>query len=112
MSSEQINRLIEIAENPDSRRTLEDEIAYRSGLQPGYVAIDVPSVKLLLSEPRMTQVDIRIIGDDGKTRWLRELTPMADALKKRQVSQNAFYVMTSKGNEKKVREVSERIIFS
>ena len=112
LSSEQINRLIEIAENPDSRRTLEDEIAYRSGLQPGYVAIDVPSVKLLLSEPRMTQVDIRIIGDDGKTRWLRELTPMADALKKRQVSQNAFYVMTSKGNEKKVREVSERIIFS
>ena len=43
------------------------------------MAIDVPSVKLLLSEPRMAQVDVKILGDDGKTRWLKEVTPMAEA---------------------------------
>ena len=30
----------------------------------------------------MSQVDIRIIGDDGKTRWFREHTPLAEAQKK------------------------------
>ena len=44
---------------------MEDDIAFRSGLEPGYVAIDVPSVKLLLSEPRMAQVDVKVVGDDG-----------------------------------------------
>lgn len=112
LSDEQIERLVNLARDSEARRAIEDDIAYRSGLDPGYVAIDVPSVKLLLSEPRMDQVDVRIIGDDGKTRWLREVSPIADALRKRQVSQSAVYVMTLPGNEKKVSEISERQLFS
>ena len=60
----------------------------------------------------MSQVDVRIVGDDGKTRWLREMTPMADALKKRQVSQDVVYVMTVPCSEKKVAEIAERHLFS
>jgi hypothetical protein len=112
LSDEQIERLVNLARDSEARRAIEDDIAYRAGLNPGYVAIDVPSVKLLLSEPRMDQVDVRIIGDDGKTRWLREVSPIADALRKRQVSQSAVYVMTLPGNEKKVSEISERQLFS
>ena len=93
------------------RRELEDDIAYRAGLEPGYVAIDVPSVKLLLSEPRMAQVDVKILGDDGKTRWLKEVTPMAEALRRRQVSQEAVYVMTTSGNERRVSEIAQNILF-
>jgi len=89
LSTESVSRLIEMATNSQKRRTFEDEIAHRAGLSPGYVAIDMPSVKLLLSEPRMAQVDIKIIGDDGKIRWLREHTPIAEALRIRQVSQSA-----------------------
>jgi len=112
LSKENIEFLASLANDSKARRTLEDELAHRSGLEPGYVAIDVPSVKLLLSEPRMSQVDVRIVGDDGKTRWLREMTPMADALKKRQVSQDVVYVMTVPGSEKKVAEIAERHLFS
>ena len=112
LTSEQIDRLVRIANDSNKRRDLEDDIAYRSGLKPGYVAIDVPSIKLLLSEPRMTQVDIRVVGDDGKTRWLREMTPMAEALRKRQVSQDAVYVMTLQGNESRVSEVAKIRLFS
>ena len=112
LSDEQIERLVNLARDSEARRAIEDDIAYRSCLDPGYVAIDVPSVKLLLSEPRMDQVDVRIIGDDGKTRWLREVSPIADALRKRQVSQSVVYVMTLPGNEKKVSEISERQLFS
>lgn len=112
LNDEQIERLLSIAKNPESRRDLEDDIAYRAGLEPGYVAIDVPSLKLLLSEPRMSQVDVRVVGKDGKTRWLREVTTMAEALRKRQVTQEAFYVMTLSGFETKVSEIAERRLFS
>ena len=111
MAQEQIERLAKVANNPSERRDLEDDIAYRSGLEPGYVAIDVPSVKLILSEPRMAQVDVKILGDDGKTRWLKEVTPMAEALRRRQVSQEAVYVMTTSGNERRVSEIAQKILF-
>ena len=111
LSPEQIDKLASIANNLRARREVEDDIAFRSGLDPGYVAIDVPSVKLLLSEPRMAQVDVKVVGDDGKTRWLKEVTPMAEALRKRQVSQEAVYVMTLSGNEKRVAEVANQILF-
>ena len=111
MTQEQVERLAKAANNLAERRELEDDIAYRAGLEPGYVAIDVPSVKLLLSEPRMAQVDVKILGDDGKTRWLKEVTPMAEALRRRQVSQEAVYVMTTSGNERRVSEIAQKILF-
>ena len=112
LPKETIDRLIDLASNSAKRIELEDEIAKRAGLDEGYVAIDVPSVKLLLSEPRMSQVDIRIIGDDGKTRWFKDHTPIAEALRKRQVSQEVVYVMTLPGYEKIVSRLADEYIFS
>ena len=57
-------------------------------------------------------VDVRIIGKDGRTRWFREHTPVADALRKRQVSQNAMSVITLNGYEEVVSNIAERIIYS
>ena len=112
LPEETIEKLIYLASNSSQRIELEDEIAKRAGLDEGYVAIDVPSVKLLLSEPRMSQVDIRIIGDDGKTRWFKDHTPIAEALRNRQVSQEVVYVMTLPGYEKIVERLAEEHIFS
>jgi HD superfamily phosphohydrolase len=112
LPEETIEKLIRLASNSSERIELEDKIAERAGLDEGYVAIDVPSVKLLLSEPRMSQVDIRIIGDDGKTRWFKDHTPIAEALRKRQVSQEVVYVMTLPGYEKIVSRLADEHIFS
>jgi HD superfamily phosphohydrolase len=112
LTTHQIERLLEIATNPESRRQFEDDLAHRAGLPPGYVAIDVPNVKLLLAEPRMSQVDVRIVGDDGRTRWLREHTPIAEALRNRQVSQAAVYVITLPGHQSDVAQLAERHLFS
>ena len=108
----QIDRLVHLATKSEERIQVEDEIARRSGLDPGYVCIDVPSIKLLLSEPRMAAVDVRVIGKDGRTRWFREHTPVADALRKRHVSQNAMSVITLNGYEETVSNIAERIIYS
>ena len=112
LSEDQITNLLSIVENSESRRQFEDDLAHRAGLPPGYVAVDVPNIKLLLSEPRMSQVEVRILGDDGKTRWFREHTPIADALRRRQVSQAAVYVITLPSHQEKVAQLAERHLFS
>jgi len=112
LSEDQVNRLVEMANDSIKRRAFEDDIAHRAGLAPGYVSIDVPSVKLLLSEPRMSQVDIKIIGEDGKVRWLREHTPIAEALRNRQVSQSAVYVMTTPSHKEIVSSLIDRYLFN
>ena len=112
LTSEQIDRLVHLATHSEDRIQIEDQIAQRAGLDPGYVAIDVPSVKLLLSEPRMAAVDVRVVGKDGRTRWFKEHTPIADALRKRQVSQNAMSVITLPEAVKDVATIAERIIYS
>ncbi len=111
LSEGQVERLYELATNADSRRQFEDDMANRAGLPPGYVAVDVPDVKLLLAEPRISKVDVRIVGDDGRTRWLREHTPIAEALRTRQVSQSAAYVITLPGHESTVAQLAERHLF-
>ncbi len=112
LEDSQISRLVELASNSKYRREIENRVAERAGIKEGYVTIDVPSVKLLLSEPRMAQVDIRVLGDDKQVRWFKEHTPMAEALRTRQVSQAACYIMTSPGNEENVAKIAKRVIFS
>ena len=112
LTDEQVERLVKLASDSEARRAVEDEIAARAKVPEGYVGIDVPSVKLLLSEPRMAAVDIRIVGDDGRTRWFREHTPIAEALRVRQVSQAAMFVMTLPQHADAVAAVAERIIFA
>ena len=112
LSENVIKRLVDLATNAAKRREFEDEIAIRAGLPEGYVAVDVPSEKLLLSEPRMSAVDIRIIGNDGKTRWFREHTPLAEALRTRQVSQDVVYVMTLPSHTDVVARLAEEHLFN
>ncbi len=112
LDENQTESLLEIAQDGAKRRQLEDEIAARAKVPEGYVSIDVPSLKLLLSEPRMAQVDIRIEGEDGRFRWFKEHTPLADALRTRQVSQAVMYVTTLPKYTETVSKIAERLIFN
>ena len=77
LTSFKIDRLVHLATTSDERIQVEDETARRCGLEAGYVCIDVPSIKLLLSEPRMAVVDVRIIGkmdeQDGSVNRLLQM---------------------------------------
>jgi len=55
---------------------------------------------------------VKIVGKDGRIRWLKEHTPIAEALRTRQVSQAAMFVMTLPSHAEAVAEVAERVIFS
>ena len=46
LTSEQVNSLVNIATDIDHRRSVEDDIASRAGLEPGYVAIDLSLIHI------------------------------------------------------------------
>ena len=57
---------------------LENEIAERVGLEDGYIIIDIPGKDIMLSEPRIRKVDIKIL-DGEKIKPLSYYTPLANA---------------------------------
>ncbi len=111
LADNEVSRLLEIAQDDAMCNAVESAIARRVGAKPHQIAIDVPSVKLLLSEPRMAQIDVRVAGDDDQVRWLKEHTPVADALKHRQVSQAACSVICAPSLRADVAKVAPEILF-
>ncbi len=89
---------------------IEEEIAKKVGVDDGYVIVDVPGKDILLSEPRIRKVDIKII-DDGKIRNLGELTPIANALQMRGITDWAIMVSCPEEYRSEVENYSNEIIF-
>jgi len=82
--SDRTRELLLSFKDPVARRRMEDRIAARAGLEPGQVIIDVPLPELLLSEPRIAQVDVPIL-DDGVAKPFSKVSPLGRALQMRQV---------------------------
>ena len=72
--------------NPDRRRRAEDAIARRAGAKPGEVIVDLPRPELLLSEPRISNVDVRLVDDDKSAKSFSRVSPLSRALHVRDVS--------------------------
>jgi len=83
---------------------LEDKIGKR-----GYVIVDIPGKDIMLSEPRLKKVDIKII-DNGEIRPLKEYTPIATALKEREVTW-AVMVCTPEKYREEINKYAEKLLF-
>ncbi len=93
------------------RRKVEREIAESAGIENEYVLIDIPSRNVILSEPRLTKTNVKIV--DGEHVYpLSKFSPLARALQTRKVQDWAIMVATPKEHVEKVKKVAERIIFS
>jgi HD superfamily phosphohydrolase len=90
-------------------RELQDEIAERSGIRRGYVILDVPIVDILLSEPRLEKVEVPVLVD-GKLVKLSELSPIANALKRRQTPRYLLRVVTPREYVGRVKSVAARVL--
>jgi HD superfamily phosphohydrolase len=88
---------------------LQDEIAEEAGLEPGKVILDVPIVEMLISEPRLDKVEVPALAD-GKLVKLSKLSPIAEALKKRQAPRYFLRVATAPENVAKVKRAASRIL--
>ncbi|UCE81107.1 MAG: HD domain-containing protein [Methanobacteriota archaeon] len=93
----------------DKRRSLEEDIAARAGIDPGHVVIDVPSHELPVSEPRMTMTNIRITDGD-RVRLLPSMSTIAHSLQTRRVHEWAIMVACPTENADKVARAAKKAI--
>jgi HD superfamily phosphohydrolase len=92
-----------------ARRSLEDDLARRAGLDEGMVVVDVPAAELLLSEPRLYTTHIRVL-DDGELHPLSRFSPLARALQQRTVTQWGLLVACPAEGVDRVRAAAERAL--
>ncbi len=91
------------------RRKAEEEIATRTGLEPGHVIIDIPSSEIPVSEPRMSLLDVRIL-QDKKIRLLPRLSPIASALQTRRSYDWAVMVACPEKHKPKVAKAARKVL--
>jgi len=88
---------------------LQDEIAEKSGLASGRVILDVPIVDVLISEPRLEKVEVPALAE-GKLVRMSKLSPIAEALKKRQAPRYLLRVITAAENVAKVKRAASKVL--
>ena len=88
---------------------LQDEIAEKSGLASGRVILDVPIVDVLISEPRLEKVEVPALAE-GKLVRMSRLSPIAEALKKRQAPRYLLRVITAAENVAKVKRAASKVL--
>lgn len=93
----------------DRRRRVEDEIATASGLEPGYVLIDIPLINLNLSEPRIAKTDV-LIHDHGRLLSLSQCSPLARALQVRRVVNYIIMVAAPREHTERVAKETRRVL--
>ncbi|MBN1678444.1 MAG: HD domain-containing protein [Candidatus Thermoplasmatota archaeon] len=93
------------------RRSLEQEIAQRAGVDPGHVVIDVPSRELSVSEPRLSLTDARIL-DKGKVRLLSRMSSIAASLQVRRAHEWAVMVACPAANREVVAKAAAKVLGS
>jgi HD superfamily phosphohydrolase len=102
----QRERMMDLSK-PAPRRSFEDELARKAGLDEGLVVVDVPAAELLLSEPRLYTTHIRV-WDEGELHPLSKFSPLARALQQRTVTQWGLLVACPKEAVERVSSAAER----
>ena len=91
-------------------REIEGKISKKIGKE-GYVIVDIPGKDILLSEPRLKKMDIKIL-DGQKIKKLSEITPIANALQLRGVTEWALMVCSPEKYRNEVKKYAEKLLFA
>lgn len=92
------------------RRAVEDSIADRANAKRGEVILDMPRPELLVTEPRMNQLDVKIL-DGKKVRPLRRLSGLSKTLQRREVSDWILLVSCDPKAREAVGKAAPKVIF-
>jgi HD superfamily phosphohydrolase len=110
MSSESLEDLESIG-SVKKRRSLEGEIAHRAGVDPGDVIVDVPSLELAISEPRISLTEIRVL-DSRKVRMLPKISSIASSLQIRRAHEWAVMVAAPSKDKERVEKAAKKVLSS
>ncbi|MGB9635740.1 MAG: HD domain-containing protein [Thermoplasmata archaeon] len=110
LSPDQKEALYKISKNADRRHETEERIARMAGIPDGEIIIDIPIPELLLSEPRIDKTEVKIVWDGGSA-MLSKLSPLAEALRIRNVVDWVVMVSCNPKYRIDVEKVVERGLF-
>ena len=91
------------------RRSVEEDIARRAGVDPGDVILDVPSVELAISEPRISLTEVRVLDGD-KIKMLPKISSIAASLQIRRAHEWALMVAAPAKEKESVAKAAERVL--
>jgi uncharacterized protein len=99
----------------DARDALERELCEESGVEPGYLFVDLPVEAAKVSESRFWELDIRFIDERGRRYTLAEIDrPFADYIRRAKPTRSVFSVYCPEAVRKRVgtavEVVAERLL--
>ena len=100
---------LEALGNVKKRRSVEEDIARRAGVDPGDVILDVPSVELAVSEPRISLTEVRVLDED-KIRMLPKISSIAASLQMRRAHDWAVMVASPAKDKERIGKAAEKVL--
>ena len=102
-------KILDYLEDPRKRSEKEEELEDELNIPRGHIIIDVPKRELFLSEPRIDKVEIPVIYD-GEIVDLREVTPIAGAIKEKKIPDWYLMVIVDERYRERVADRIEKLI--
>lgn len=112
LTTEEKRELLAVYRDIKKRQGLERKLADSVGAKEGEVIIEFSTADLMLTEPRLKSTEIGVIMHTGEVKPLTKVTPLANALKRRQTPRWAVMVASPSKYVNKIREVWRRVFFS
>ncbi|ASJ11183.1 nucleotidyltransferase [Thermococcus sp. P6] len=111
LTGEEKRELLIAYRNVERRREIERNLADAVGAREGEVILEFSTADLMLSEPRLKAAEINVLLGNGELKPLRKVTPLANALKRRQTPRWAILIASPERYARKLREVWRRVLF-
>ncbi|WP_456396095.1 HD domain-containing protein [Thermococcus sp.] len=112
LSSEEKKELLAAYRNVRKRQEIERNLADAVGAREGEVILEFSTADLMLSEPRLKSTEINVFVHEGELQPLTKVTPLANALKRRQTPRWVVMIASPHRYVDRIREVWKRVLFS
>ncbi|AHL22222.1 HD domain-containing protein [Thermococcus nautili] len=112
LSPEEKRELLSAYRNVKRRQELERALAEAVGASEGEVILEFSIADLMLSEPRLKETGIKVLLENGEVQPLSKVTPLANALKRRQTPRWAVLIASPEKYVGKLRESWRKVLFS
>lgn len=104
--------LLSAYRNVKKRQELERALAEAVGASEGEVILEFSIADLMVSEPRLKETGIKVLLENGEVQPLSKVTPLANALKRRQTPRWAVLIASPEKYVDKLREGWKEVLFS
>ncbi|AEC51303.1 hypothetical protein PNA2_0386 [Pyrococcus sp. NA2] len=111
LSPEDRKVLTSLYRSVKKRKRIENELAESVGAREGEVILELSIPELILSEPRLKQVEVNVLLDGNRIEPIAKVTPLASAIKRRQTPRWVLIIATSPEYLEKVRGIWREIVF-